>query len=472
MRGVDAYYYAVQADSLVKSGGLLIPDSSVVHYIVAAFAMPGLGIENALRLWAADSVTLFCLSFYAVFRKRRTSWPALLCLAWPLLSPSLLFCALEFPKTFSFMIVMNFWFLCAEPETLPPKRLPFLLLLVAAACALHKMAIAYGAVFLFALAARFFCRRAGAGLKRGVALCLAACAIFAGLFFLLPDFLHLKDVFRLREARFMPGAIALVMEQNLPTAIKAEFALAVLALLCLVWKMRRRPLLLMLALSPVVPAFIPAFGSEPFSLGERFGLLFPYGVALGGALYVARAAKDKEPPFNAPAAFCIVLAVLGLSWQRLHFAHPDNINPPYGRYAEISSELEKREIPMLIAHRGIHYYYKFRTGRMAFSYEPEAHWPPEKTWRLIFGVSGEELFYYLPAECGWQSDFVRSLGNTKYNLVREDCYRKFRAAVSEEMNPELYGLLWRTEINPSRPRPAFLYKKHESRERGEFSALP
>ncbi len=33
-----------------------------------------------------------------------------------------------------------------------------------------------------------------------------------------------------------------------------------------------------------------------------------------------------------------------------------------------------KEIPMLIVHRGMHFYYKYQTGRDAFSYEPEAHW--------------------------------------------------------------------------------------------------
>lgn len=482
LRGVDAYYYAVQASSLLETGALRIPDSSPVHYLIAGLAGFGFAVEDAVRLWVALSLLLFCLAFYMVFlrEKPRNSVFAALCLAWPLLSPSLLYCALEFPKNFSFMIVMNLWLLCLGPGTQRLRRWALLLLLMAAAIFLHKMALVYAVAVLAALGLAALSQKVGWGGLRPhlgrVAMVLTAFGMLLLVFFyLLPDFLHLQDIFRFSGSRLTPGVLALGLEPGLPLAVKVELGLALLALGMLLWQARGNTRLFLLMAAFALPAFIPAFGGEAFSLGERFGLLLPYGVALGAALqsvFLCPGGAYQRRPLFAFFLLAGLLAALAVGWQRLDYSHPAQANPPYAAYARISAKLEKLDIPMLIVHQGMHYYYKFRTGREAFSYEPEPHWPKERTWRLVYGPSPEELFSYMPKDCTWQSGQLRLFAGTPYSLVSENCYARFRASVDKAMNPKLHALLWNNAFNPARSRPAFLYKRHLDDEESEFSALP
>lgn len=76
-------------------------------------------------------------------------------------------------------------------------------------------------------------------------------------------------------------------------------------------------------------------------------------------------------------------------------------------YAQNTGMLLKTEIPMLIAHRGIHFYYKYKTKNEAFSYKPEKHWNKQRIWRLIYGITPEKLYNYLPEECNWNTSYIQ-----------------------------------------------------------------
>lgn len=536
LKGTDAYYYAVQADSWHATGKVRIPDGSVLHPLAGTLMRAGLGAEKAVTAVTVTALLLFCTAFYALCASRRCGlrapFPARLLLLWPLASPSLLFCAVEFPKTFSFLPPFALALALAGPRLLPGRALAALALL-AVACLLHKM----GLVYLAACCAGALCLylplpRGAAGplpAKKRAALTAAlpwlaaAGAVVAGAALLsallLPDAARLADLLRLKGSRLTPGVIALLLEPNLPVAIRAELvlALAALALMLLYrpganelgasWPGARAKLFV---LCLALPSFLPALGDEPFGFGERFGLLLPVMTALAGACLApsgtggaadagagrAKAAskdagQDKDKTECTGAAGCgvasgtarasaalplawagLVLLVLALSPFRLDWAYPARLNPPYAEYERVSEMLRPLDIPMLVAHRGIHYYYKFRTGRDAFSYEPEAHWPENRVWRLVYGVTATELHAHLPPECGWASGLAEHFPGTPYSLLREDCYRSFRGAVRQPHNPELHALLWESPMNPSEPRPAFLYAKHADEEDGEFSALP
>lgn len=485
LRGTDAYYYALQADSWHQTGQVRIPDSSPLHPLTGLLMRTGIDAGQAVKIWLGLSLVLFCAAFYGLCL-RRSLRPTMFLGAflWPLLSPSLLFCAIEFPKTFSSTIILNLALAVAGPDLRSVLTMSGLL---AIAGFFHKMALVQALATLAGLF--FFWRWDQAVLRRFTTLptwikaagTLAVIIVLGiSIFFIASSAgLELK---RLGGLHLIPGAPALFLEPNLPLAIRIELALAGFLLISLLLKNSCGRRGSFLALCLVAPAFIPAFGPEPFSLGERFGLLLPLLVALAWVFL--------SPPSRVPAettrwplgqlglakritVYAILMATtLAGSLVRLDWSYPARLNPSCLDYAELSAILDELEPPMLIVNRDFHFYYKYHTGREAFSYEPETHWPKDRIWRLIFGVRPTELHAYLPPECGWSNSLVRLIPGTPYSLIREDCYVPFRASVKRPYNPELYDLLWSSVMNPSKPRPAFLYKKHINDEKDEFSALP
>ena len=95
LRGLDAYYYAVQADSLVRTGRLRIPDSGLVHYAIAALHFCGLSAENAVRAWTVCSLGLFYGVLLLALRACRSRGLALGLFAWAVASPTIGFIALN-----------------------------------------------------------------------------------------------------------------------------------------------------------------------------------------------------------------------------------------------------------------------------------------------------------------------------------------------------------------------------------------
>lgn len=543
LRGVDAYYYAVQADSWFSTGQLRIPDNSVIHYLIGILQYLGLEAENAFRLWLAFSLLLFHASFLVLLRPWQNSRVSFFIFLWALLSPSLIFCALEFPKTFAFMILCTLWLYCLQDNR---SRAP-LFFLMPLATTLHPMALVYGAAVLVWIALtspgfRKLCRQVPNvwfGLRGKSASfrsdSVDECRLAHAKTFLLEKVSALSHIFpvssdarlglyigigffvfivvgglaaafwaqlqgRLPETGLLltPGLIALFSEANLPWSLRAEFVASAVVLLCFLQRREEDRKLVLLAIFLTLPSCIPALGQESFSLGERFGLLFPYAVLLCLAYAqgndVIRRSRVGENDIAGtstqgeslpPGRMAMEKPVVSLLWLlapplvlislffRLYIAHPERINPDYERFASITDELVRMDIPMLILHRGMHFYYKYSTGNDAFSFEPEKHWPKEKVWRLVYGVTPAELFAYMPQDCGWSGMQVRLLSDPLYNLVREDCYFRFREAVRQEENPELYSLLWKNPMNPFMVRPAFLYEKHKGRkDAGDFPALP
>ena len=470
LRGLDAYYYAVQADSLVRTGQLRIPDSGLVHYPIAALHFCGLSAESSVRAWTVCSLGLFYGVLLFTLRTCRSRGLALALFAWAVASPTIGFIAIEFPKQFSFLIAFTAWFLVLEARPFRPLALAAL---VPVSFLLHKSAVVYAGIIACAYGARaVFAKVRGRMpgrlplLPTAIGLALCGLAVWFAV-----DAPHVKDLLRLRGANLTPGIIALLREKNLPSAIALECLLSLAVFGMAAFARRRDKARLVLPVFLMLSTAIPAFGEEPFNFGERFAVLCPLLALLGCFLLH----KDAEPRF-APggAAAGILLAVAAVCGAlRPAMLYPEGSDAGPRAYARMTQALAPKEIPMLILHRGMHFSYKYQTGRDAFSYEPEAHWDKTRVWRLAWGVSDDEWQALLPVECGWSTGLIEKMPAPGYALVREDCWDALRGRVEREVNPELYDLLWNNPMNPSAPRPAFLYKKHEGEEgEGEFPASP
>ncbi len=336
--------------------------------------------------------------------------------------------------------------------------------LMALACLCHRVAIVHACALIAALV---ILALATTGALRSGRLVIGAAVVFDYIVFaIVSKNVSWQDIARLNGGNFLPGAVSLALQPGLPWAIKLEFALCLVALTVAI-AIRRPGIRLLVPVALLMTAFIPAFGQEPFSFGERLGLFFPYFCTV---FICSSVREDGTAALRTPDYALIALAV-AVNAFRIDYSYPLSLNPPYEQYAKLTDELGEYDIPMLILHRGMHFYYKYTSGRDAFSYEPEKHWDGKRVWRLVHGVSPEEAFAYLPTECSW-GEAAERLREPQYLLVRENCYAQMRAAIRQDMNPELYDLLWSNTMNPSRPRPDFLYKKHTDDPEEAFPALP
>lgn len=474
LRGADAYYYALQSEYFAKTGAVKIPDSSPIHRLTGTLRKIGTSSEGALRLWQSASLLLFFIGMLVLARwwNRDLSFPAALLLLYLGLSPSLLFVAIEFPKFFAALLLLPFW-----PWTLNAERknsawawaaLPL-------ACLLHRGAVPLAALFgLAALAVRAQRRfRMGRGFWLGLTgLSLLGLAAI----FLLPDRFRLLDLQRLAWEAPRAGFFSLLSRAQLPLAVKAELilvpALAIgLARRLWIRQPGRRGILLPL-FSLWLPAFFPFGGAEVFGVGERYAILLP---ALGLMTCLVFLSTEAAHPWKKwQFAVLAGLALLpgALVGPRLEAAHPKSLDPDFEAYRRVSEELASREIPMLIAHKGLVFYYKYRWMREAFPYEPERHWDKTRIWRLAYGITPDEFHYRLSEECGWESERILRLATPGYILIREDCWQGFREKIRREDDADLYERVWKSPQNPSQHRPAFLYPKHAEDQDDAFPALP
>ena len=74
---------------------------------------------------------------------------------------------------------------------------------------------------------------------------------------------------------------------------------------------------------------------------------------------------------------------------------------------------------MVIADRQFSFLYTARTGRDAFPFDPEEHWPLLRIWRVAYEVQPTEIVYGSQTkDCLWGDQNVLSIAGSK-NLLCE-----------------------------------------------------
>lgn len=472
LRGPDAYYYALQADYWASTGNVKIPDNSIVHRINGILILTGMEVETAIRLWNCLSLITLGLLSGLLIKRGNTLLVAGLTI-WLLLSPTLLFIAIEFSSMLSMLLI---WPLVVYFLTRPLPNNLFAILPALLAVFLHKAAIPLsGLICVLALLENreTLLYRHQTALK-----VMAVVVVVAALYLLKSDHFHWLDLQRLGNwHNLSPGFVTLLNRESVPLAIKLELVLSIFLLLAAIvyylkrFPHQRWPVYYSLAL--ISPAWFPFSAEEVLGVGERYAILIPF-LAMLSVLMLASKHLAECKSRRSYIVQLVYLVVLVASFWRLSYSHPGYLDPDNGAYANITQQITQDNIPMLIAHRGLNFYYKFKSHKEAFPYEPEAHWDKVHIWRLTYKITADEFSYLLPASCSWESGLIKSVNEKDYFLIREDCWNKFRDTVQEDENQDLYERIWNFWRNPSKSRPGFLYNKHKkdhSDQKEEFSTF-
>jgi hypothetical protein len=477
--GTDAYYYAVQAQSLLDTGRLKVADHGALHYAVAALVRVGLPIEGAFRIILIAIFTLYQAGMLLLVQRLKARVQFVAALLWALSSPLLAFHAIEFPNLTLGLATIPIWFWLA----MKPVRywLLWLAMLLCASALVHPSAGAFAV--LFAATASLAAARTN-GAQPGKLLFTILVGV-AGCSVLLTAGALANPGFTSRVLSFVrgrPGLLGLSTSAGVPNEMKftvLAFWLLLAVLLVPCWKVSSGKWNLLAASALALPLCPDQFAGL-VGLGERLSVLFPFlavplTVVMYDELTSGEVAERRMFVFSPNSAhmerFAIVAAVVAalLVPFRLPAYHDLLMIDDYAQYESVVDALREANVPMLIAHRGLDFFYSYRLRRDAFHFDPEPEWIRHEIWRVASRVTPEEMAYYSPPGCPF-GQTAKLIHGTDYILVREDCWEQLRARLSRTENPDLYAEVWENMENPSQTRPAFMRTRYRNRGLDPFSA--
>lgn len=473
--GTDAYYYALQTQSLLDFGRLKVPDGGVLYYLVAAVSRSGLSIETSFKVALAAVYGFYNLGFLLLVTRFKEKTRPLAALLWVVSGSIVAFHVIEFPNLSMGLVTIPlwFWFLMGGHK----RRLLWLAALLIVCAFLHPALVAL--VFMFIATVYLGWIISLDALKRfpikgfvvgmiGAALALVAVMLKW------PGFgVRLKSL-----AWGQPGLFALGTATGVPFDIKVGVLffwifLVLVFLGCLASGSGRWTYLMAAALA--LPLWPDREGGL-YGVGGRLAGLFVF-LALPLVALVCDDMGDRSKVFawmQAPRtvqvlmlAFIAVMVVLPI---RLQGYTEMLMSNDYPQYEKVVLVLQRGDIPMLIARRGLDFFYSYRLRRDAFHFDPEPNWNRAEIWRVASRITPEEVAFYSSPSCVW-GEAAKTIDDTDYVLVREDCWESLRARLNPKDNPDLYTEVWEDVENPSQPRPAFLRVRHRNAVERAFPAF-
>jgi hypothetical protein len=465
--GTDAYYYALQTQSLLDSGHLKVPDVAVLYCLIAAVCRVGVSIEAAFRIALAGIFSIYNLGCLLLIVRLKDKTQSAAILLWVLGSSAIAFHTVEFPKLSLGLSLVPIWFLLAAGTR---KGRAFWLVVLLATCALlHPMLIFLVLLFVLTLLigrgrlADAWIRRFSISSRIGV---LVGCAL------MLVASTTLWPGLRLRFASLRPGTpgvVSLATSGDIPRDLIATISVIWLLLLLFFidhllsgssrWKY-------LIAATLVIP-FWPDRDSGFFGLGGRLAVAFVF-LAVPLIIVMGDERDDQGRLFtwlqSSRARGCLALVAIAIACAlpiRLNGYNGLLVGEDYASYERVVAALSHDDIRMLIAHRGLDFLYSYRLRRDAFHFDPEPNWNRAEIWRVAMRITPEEAAYYSSAPCLW-GETARTIPHTDYLLVREDCWERLRSRLTRTDNPDLYIEVWKNPENPSQQRPGFLRSKHHN----------
>ena len=472
--GTDSYFYALQTQSLLESGHLKVPESPVVYYLIATLCRAGLSIEASFKILLSAIFILYSAGLWGLMaRLRGSTWP--LCLLLIVISiPVIAFHVVEFPRLSLGLATVPIWFLLLAGVK---RAHTWMLMTLLVACSFVHIAIPFlGLAFALGVAMS----RAGAYANR-IRLFSAkyVLSFLSGLIVVAAMIVRMWPDLGLRivALRLRPPGIAEFFGQqtDVPPDLKIVVSLVWLLVLILAalnfrslsWKWW--PVTFGALGIPILTNDDPSL----LGLSGRLAVLVVF-VAIPLTVILLGEVSEATPSIlqSSRAKWILTLTAIFLAAiVPLRMGEYRSLlgGYEYDAFEKVVADLRNERIPMLIASRGLDFYYSYRLRRDAFHFDPEPGWKRSDIWRVARRITPEEFAYYSPPTCFWGVT-GRTIRDTDYLLVREDCWEQLRANVNAKDNPDLYVELWEDSENPSGARPAFLRERHRETPKDEFSA--
>lgn len=459
--GLDGYYYALQAKSLVQNGQLENPDSAPGFYLCGLMTWLTGDAITGCKAWAALASVLLSVSVFTllmVLIQNRYRIPcAVAGFMLSAASPSLAQLTINFINNETGLFFFLFYAaafisllrsICTEP--LSKKRFFHLLfpvfgtiILLVLCCISHLVTAAYALIFTAVLIAQKVPRRIR--IWTIPAVCAAAGFCF---FRQLPRF---AQVFAFGP--ILP-VFSVFFRNRLPFSLVLEISLA----FCVTWGsaiffcIRKKHCPLYVIFVPIL--FFPFWNLSILDMGYRMFLsAIPCGIV--SVVYIASVLlrNKRLSGFRVPATAAAVVLCGGAFLSTM--VYDPKHDPPYRYYKSIAQKVVLSDDSLLIAHLGLnHVYTYYQNLRMSLNYIPDFPIPAEKLWRLAYGVRRSAVENCFPeTDAATLANLVRRI-DAHYLLIREDLWQEFL----KREDPEI-AATYQNWYNPYTVRPAFIRKK-------------
>lgn len=470
--GLDGYFYALQAKSLVETGHLENPSYQCGYFLCGACAFLCHDAITGVKVWSAISSAGICLAIFLLFYSLSGKFfLSLLGFSLAAFSPTLTVMGINYINNQTGVLFLLLYATCVSElykrrsEPIPEKiflcagTLLFFVLSILS----HKLTLVFTCVLTLVLCIPLLV----AVLKKYRSLRLA---FIFGLvvFFLVAAFFAFR-FFRLHSPRFMdafsaPQFFPIIPHGNLRDsigfcALEMSLYAPLIYIFAKILLSEKRPNRHLLLLVPIV--YFPCWDFNT-DMGFRMWMnAVPLGIPLiVYFLYLLLTWNGKSLKKIASIIFGVLsLFLLGTTVFTPKLYDPKS-DPPYTYYKKVIETIDLESDSLLIAHLGLNHVYTYEKDlKDALNWLPNFYVPPEKLWRLSRGVNEKRIREILESSGALpesSENLIRKI-DSNYVLVREDLWQIYLLHEDERIAEALSN--W---YNPHEVRPSYIRKPKKS----------
>lgn len=426
--GFDGYYYVMQIHTLLENGSMHSKDFSLIYLPLILFSKILTPIIS-YKLTVTLIGTGLSLSAFLFVKKRSNSIMGLLALAFTLVSPSVLFFLLQFPKNALGCVILLLFLTKYRKRNYLATIIVLILLLFS-----HRLTFVIG-----------FCYLLGdVILKRVNKKIILAAVVLSIIALNIPGLLNIFDykrvIFNNLKLFSYWGQTEFLNLWNLwnnPSWLFDTLFIHSMIVLAII-RIKKEPILTSLLLFLLLPIWEYSSGSLSYRLYLNGYLLLPI---LSLALF------NEKREIKVSCLLLFISFILAFSPRYIH----KRFNPPINLYRSISYSVKEKlldeEADIIIAHKGIKEQIILNTRFDASNWKPKKS--SDKTYRIFTNIPDYFILNYM--DSSKISDIIPLPGG--YYLIKETYFQDFIEKIKD--NQELYRSMdsWQ---NPLSSKPSFL----------------
>ena len=486
--GLDGYYYALQAKSLMQNGVLENPDYEIGYYLCGIFGKVFGDAIIGVKVCDAVTSALTCAAVFAlIFAATQNIWFSFLAFMLTAVSPCFTLMGINYINNQIGLMFLFFFVgalagvlrLVIRANALHRFAKPALAVLLFLLCALsHKVTLVYSifslGIFCILISKNVFDKIQH---KKWVMYLFAATTVI----FAVGGFLFFKrhsprfiNSFSLWSLPLSKNKM-FVMQMTKSGIIEIYFYYALAFVLAILFFVREKNVRARFCiLCSVLFVFFP-FWNPSSDMGLR---MIQNAVADGIPLCVFLLWKilrveDLTKKMRSVSGAILTFVSFALLFkipftEKLYNVRHD---PPYEKYMQIAKQIELSDESLLIAHLGLnHVYTYYKNLRDCLNWNCDFEVPGDDIWRLAYGADRDRIIYILTtrgdliaAEVCDQRDLDSQItqiylhgkyASSDYILLKEDLWQKYLLLEDKEIAETFNN--W---YNPHEFRPGYIRRK-------------
>lgn len=451
--GMDGYFYALQAKSLLVNGSLENPDHELGYFFCGFFSWLFNNPILGCKVWAALSSMLISVNIFILLKKVSKD-KIIIPMAGLLISASCVSLTLFNVNFINNQTGLVFFlsyctalysFINCKAGTKKQKIGLFILSLILLFCSIlcHLVSAAYAFIFTAVMVIKRF------KLKNQIILTVIFLIAAILLFFnQLPRF---NSVFALGPVLPLFSKTMTTLA-GFPVCIEISSWFIFTWILAIVYSIKIKKFDFLILVIPVL--FFPFWNLNILDMGYRMLLNgIPCAIVLDLYLLDKLLSGYCENIIykNVFGVIFVINLVALFSTPKLYNPRKD---PPFDYYKSVVEQIDLSDDSLLIAHLPINHVYTYYCNlRDGLNYEADFYVPEGKTWRLAYGTNADYLKQFFGEFEEEELDLLIKQLSQEYTLIREDLWQRYLKYEEDEIVESLMNF-----YNPHTLRPQFIRK--------------